>query len=100
MEGTRFNYYIKRVHELLLRAVMKKALMKPITIAACKLEKVRARLSPFHISDKQLLESLNGFASLQEALSHIRGEQAKFLIRIFKTILLFVIFWYLPIVHK
>jgi len=52
--------------------------MKPITIAACKLEKVRARLSPVHISDKQLLESLDGFASLQEALGHIRGERPRF----------------------
>ena len=100
MRSKNLGYYLNRVHELPLRAVMKKALMKSVSIAACKLQKARARLSPVHISDKQLLESLNGFAIFQEALSHIRDKWAKFLIRIFKTIWLFVIFWYLPIVHK
>jgi len=54
--------------------------MKSVSIAACKLQKARARLSPVHVSDKQLLESLNGFASLQEALSHIRSERPRFFI--------------------
>ena len=72
------RYYFEIVQELPPKTLMKKALMKPITIAACKLEKVRARLSPVHISDKQLLESLDGFASLQEALGHIRGERPRF----------------------
>ena len=74
------GYYIERVQELPPRVLLKKALTKPVAIAACKLEKVRTRLSPPHISDEQFRESLNGFASLREAVDHIRSERPKFFI--------------------
>ncbi len=59
---------------------MKKALLRSVSIAARKLEKVWARLFPAHISDEQLLESLDGFTSLQEALGHLRGKRRQFFI--------------------
>jgi len=74
------RYYFERVRELPPRTLMKKALMKPITIAARKLEKARVKLSPARISDKQLLERLDGLATLQEALDRLRGERPKFFI--------------------
>lgn len=59
------GYYIKKVRELPPGVAMKKALMKLVTIAACKLEKARARLSPAHISDEQLGEKLDRFSNFQ-----------------------------------
>ena len=74
------SYYFERVRELPPQEVMKKALTKPIAFTARKLEKARAKLFPAHITDEQLLESLDGFTSLQEALDHIRSERPKSLI--------------------
>jgi len=74
------SYYLARARELPLGVAMKKALMKPVSIAACKLQKARAKLSPVYVSDKQLRESLDEFTNLREGLHHIRGERPKFFI--------------------
>lgn len=54
--------------------------MKSIAFTACKLEKLKARLFPVHISDNQLLKRLDGFVSIQEVIDHVRGERPKFFI--------------------
>jgi len=74
------RYYFERVRELPPRTLMKKALMKPVSIAACKLQKARAKLSSAYISNEQLLKSLDGRTSLQEVLDLVRGERPQFFI--------------------
>jgi len=76
----KMSYYFERVHDLSLQELMKKALMKSVSIAACKLEKARAKHSPAHISDEQFLESLDGFENLQEAFGHVRAKRPQFFI--------------------
>jgi len=74
------GYYLQRIRKLPFRVVLKKALVKFIAFALHKLEGFKAKLSPAHISDEQLLKSLNGFENFQEALDHIRRERPKFFI--------------------
>jgi len=55
--------------------------MKPLKVAVGKLERVAARLSPQRISDEELLQSLEGYTSMEAALHAIRGERPPFLVR-------------------
>lgn len=75
------GYYISRLRELPPGTAMKKIVMKPFKVAAVKLEGLIARFSPQHISDEELLKSLNGFPSLKEALQAIKGERPPFFVQ-------------------
>lgn len=74
-------YYIGRLRELPLGTALRKAAMKPLKIAAVKLEKVAAGLSPAHISDGELLQNLEGFTGMEGALHAIRGERPAFFVQ-------------------
>lgn len=75
------GYYIARLRELPPGMALKKAAMKLVGVGAVKLEKVAAKLSPAHISDEELLQSLEGFTSMEAALHTIRGERPAFLVQ-------------------
>jgi uncharacterized heparinase superfamily protein len=75
------GYYIARLRELPPGAALKKATMKLLGVAAVKLEKVKAKLSPAHISDEELLRSLEGFTSIEAVLRTIRDERPAFLVQ-------------------
>ena len=75
------GYYITRLRELPPGTTAKKAAIKLLRIAADKLHKSAARLSSAHISDKEFLRSLEGFACMEAVLHAIRGERPSFFIQ-------------------
>ncbi len=77
----RFRYYLSRLRELPPGTALKKAVIKPFRLAAVKLEGFLAGLKPEHISDEELLRSLEGFQSIQEVIDSLRGERPPFFIQ-------------------
>lgn len=75
------DYYIIRVRQLPPKTAAKKAMMKLLRATRNKFEKETAKLSPAHISDEQLLQSLDGFKNIDEVLHAIRGERPPFIIQ-------------------
>jgi len=75
------GYYIARLRELPLGTALKKAAIKPLNIAAVKLEGVAARLSLRYVSDEELLQSFEGFTSIEDALHAIRGDRSSFFVQ-------------------
>jgi hypothetical protein len=61
---------------------MRRLITKSTSIFSLKVAVIRARLSRNHLSDEQLLESLDGFADLQDALDYIRNERPRFFIKL------------------
>jgi len=81
MKNEKLSYYLMRARELPPEVAMKKAMMKLVRILGCKIEKLKTRFSPVHISDGELLRSLEGFTSIEDALSAIRGECPLFFVQ-------------------
>ncbi len=82
MKNEKLSYYLTRLRELPPEVAMKKAVMKLVRVLGCKIEKLKTRFSPTHISDEELLQSLEGFTSLADALRAIRRERPLFFVRI------------------
>lgn len=82
MKAKDLSYYFSKIRELPPEVAMKKAMMKLVRILGCKIEKLKTRFSPTHISDEELLQSLEGFTSLADTLRAIRGERPLFFVRI------------------
>lgn len=82
MKAKDLSYYFSKIRELPPEVAMKKAMMKLVRILGCKIEKLKTRFSPTHISDEELLQSLEGFTSLADALRAIRRERPLFFVRI------------------
>jgi len=75
------GYYIARLRELPPGTALKKAAMKLLKMAAVKLEGVAFRLSPRYVSDEELLQSLEGFTSIEDALHAIRDDRPSFFVQ-------------------
>ena len=82
MKAKDLSYYFSKIRELPPEVAMKKAVMKLARVLGCKIEKLKTRFSPTHISDEELLQSLEGFTSLADALRAIRKERPLFFVRI------------------
>lgn len=76
------GYYIERFRELPLGTALKKAVLKALKIIAVKLEELKARFSLQCISDRELLQSLEAFTTLEEVRCAIRGNRPPFLVQV------------------
>lgn len=79
--GNRLCVHLAVFRELPLGMALKKTVLKLLGAAKKKVEKVSARLSPAGISNAELLESLEGFTHVEEALRALRTERPPFLIQ-------------------
>ena len=75
------GYCIMKARELPPGTALKKAIMKLLKVAMVKLEGIAARLLPWNISDRELLDSLEGFTSLKDVLYAVRGNRPPFFVR-------------------
>jgi len=73
--------YIKRLRGFPPDTILKKAVMKPLERAVVKLKGLIARLSSHDITTEELLQSIGGFATIEDVMHAFRGERPPFFVK-------------------